>query len=321
MLLPKNSKNPLNVLPIFSDPEDPYPFQTYMFQVFRNLAISQAKNATSLSTQFITWIALELFNALSNANIKSKPSGTEAATCVVTISKELRDFMIQSLRNYPGNHIASSSTQEALPILNGCATESQAATDTQSSSTLNILQNFARTQVTQAECLAQEILDYICREWLHAMLSAQVRVVKGVEICDVKISKELYNLTTQVLAELKSSKRQKCELVPESRELFSELLANGITPYSSKPKEDLNLLTEREIFNTQISAQERRTEMKPKESTAQNHISRPVAPKEPAVKPEIAAKLDTAPKLDTPKTGSNSDQPTPPREKRKKIVL
>ena len=311
MLLPKNSKNPLNSLPFFCDLEDPYPFQTYMFQVFRNLAVAQAEDTMSFTKDFLAWIAMEFFEAICNITIKPKPPGSGATTGIVTITRELRDFAVQRLSNYPGSQTATTTSSTALPML-----ETQGKSSPQQTGVLGVIQNFARTQVTQAECLAQQIMDYVCREWIQAMTVAQVRIVNGAEVCDIKISKELYDLTSQILTELKGSKRRKFELVPECRELFGELKKNGLTPHSPKPKEDLNLLTEAEIFNTQVPSQERRSEIRPIDAT------KLLAAKESLPKTEVCAKSEVAAKTEQLKPES-SVEPTnnQPRERRKQINL
>lgn len=99
MQLPKQPKNPLNSLPFFSDPEDPYPFQTYMFQVFRNLAVTQATQVENLSKELLSWVLSEWFTAMDNA-ITKRENGKEFGTVVV--SKEVLEFTLRTLSEMRG---------------------------------------------------------------------------------------------------------------------------------------------------------------------------------------------------------------------------
>lgn len=99
MQLPKNAKNPLNNIPFFSDPEDPYPFQTYMFQVFRNLAVNQASQVETMSKELLAWIMMEWFEVLDKA-VKQRDHG--ASMCEILVPKELLEFTARLMGEMKG---------------------------------------------------------------------------------------------------------------------------------------------------------------------------------------------------------------------------
>lgn len=89
MQFPKTPKNPLYSLPFFTDPEDPYVFQTFMFQVFRNLAVSQAEQVGSLSKEVLSWILQEWWTAIDKALTEHNQKSDK---CSVEVSSEVAAF-------------------------------------------------------------------------------------------------------------------------------------------------------------------------------------------------------------------------------------
>ena len=105
MQLPKNSKNPLNTLPFFCDPEDPYMFQTYMFQVFRNLAVAQATQVEQLSKEIISWVLQEWWAAIDRALTEhnQKIPANYKNACTITVPLEIVEFTAKILSDMKGN--------------------------------------------------------------------------------------------------------------------------------------------------------------------------------------------------------------------------
>jgi|GEM_PF-4244722 len=317
MLLPRNTKNPLYSLPLFCDVEDPFPFQTYMFQVFRNLAVAQASNVENLSKEFIAWVVNEFFDLICKAPFKPRSDGDG----VITISKELTDFVMKMFSNCDPkkDEPKAKAAKSAIPLL-----DSKEATSNQESGMLRMFKSFSQSQATQMECLAKEILTYVRQEWLQAMQTSKLRSVNGVDCCDITISREIYDLSSMLFTAFKGTNRRKAELVPECRSLFNELKQNGLTPKSPKPLEDLNPLLKAEIYNTQVPSQERRL---PVEQAPVFKIE-PVATEpvkvntEVIVEPKVAAKTKALSKAETANAEFAPKAPTAAaREKKKKLAL
>lgn len=103
MSIVKPPKNPINSLPFFYDPEDPYPFQTYMFQVFRNLAVAQSTQVESMTRELLSWVLQEWWIAIDKAMTKhneKKMRGVEE--CSVEVSREMLEFTYRAMAEMRG---------------------------------------------------------------------------------------------------------------------------------------------------------------------------------------------------------------------------